>query len=1277
MHENLFFLMLQTKKYNRQAAESEHPTLFALVESLQEPACIVKPDGQVLVINSLFALRFGKTTEECHATNIYDLVEKDVLLRQFAGTLKETSAASCENGKSMMFEDRDGGWNVTVNPVRAASGRIASLFVTLRGIPEQRMAGKKPHVWQDFQNELFEALPCSAIIFDADLQVVAWNRYANDVLFHDGNGCHFCEPSEFFRREEMHSLKQSCVMAQKSGQAQFCEIAVSAKGGSDRTWLMTSSQRIEVEGEPCVILVALDITRRKVLEEELRKSKAIMGQALKVLRAGVWEKDIKNNTLFWSDTMWELFGLDAGRERLSFELWKKVLHTDDRKVIEISELAIKAGTEMNTEFRICLPDGSIRWFTSRGMPERNGRDCVGRYIGAIIDITERKLLEKELVESKVRYRYALDAAQAGIWEWNVRTDEMSWSEQVWKLYGMTPGSQSPTHQLCFDTVHAEDRQMVSQRIKEGVGNLEAVAVEYRAIHPDGSVHWLTSRGMPIFDIDGKLARYIGTIIDITKRKQIELELLENKKRLGYALEAARAGVWEWNTETGENIWSDEIWSLYGLSREPGLVPSFDLWVDSVHPEDREMAIWVTTAASRQQMELNVEYRTIHQDGSVHWLMVRGKPKLDKEGKATGYIGTAIDITERKIVEIKLRESKFRFNFALEATGAGIWEWDVRADRLFWSDQIWKLYGLQPQGNISSRKLWSTNIHTEDHDTAFQAIMSASERQEDFTVEYRVCHNDGAVRWLMCRGVPLPSPDVHAIRYLGMVMDITERRRAEEERKKSQEQLNLVIEKGKIGVMTVDLKTSWVQRTHQYARIFGYDSLVGDWSLSAFLEHIVTEERQTIRQTIERCFETHESYSFECRIHTADNLLRWIWVFGTFSFDSSNGTPYLLNIVQDITDRKQAELFLKESEQKFRNIFELSPVAIGIVEVKDDRLFDVNAAFTGLLGFSRETVIGKKFSELELFLHQHDHDVIMHDLQKHGRVSNRQLALKNRSGKMITVLFSAERIIIAGQNGILMMMSDITVQELQQASINQLEKAVADRTERLREEVKRLHLFLSMISHEYRTPLAIIRGNLDLIDLKSRAGDYVHHREMSKIKQAIERLVEVMEVSIQDSRIQESPDQLIVTNFLAEPAILSQVEAFQSMWPERTVDYSGPINRSEIIGEPGQFKMAIFNLLDNARKYSPPDSPIKLECHNENGEVVITIRNEGKSISGDECSGLFEKYRRGSNAANTGGAGIGLWLVRDIIEHHHGKVTLSGTDTGVEAVISLPLAGQKV
>ncbi len=147
--------------------------------------------------------------------------------------------------------------------------------------------------------------------------------------------------------------------------------------------------------------------------------------------------------------------------------------------------------------------------------------------------------------------------------------------------------------------------------------------------------------------------------DITEQKRIDEELLESKNRFTQALEAAQAGVWQWDLKTNENIWSDELWSLYGLKKDCEK-PSFKLWSDTIHPDDREITIQAVQIAADKAQKMSVEYRVCYPDSSVHWIMSRGKPLRNKQGEVNRYIGTVIDITEQKHTEESLKKQKERF-----------------------------------------------------------------------------------------------------------------------------------------------------------------------------------------------------------------------------------------------------------------------------------------------------------------------------------------------------------------------------------------------------------------------------------------------------------------------------------------------------------------------------------------------------------------------------------------------------------------------------------------
>jgi PAS domain S-box-containing protein len=793
-------------------------------------------------------------------------------------------------------------------------------------------------------------------------------------------------------------------------------------------------------------------------------------------------------------------------------------------------------------------DGERKLIVTLSSAQPTGKSGINKLASVSAIDTAETSLYQALLGHKERISFALSAAHSGIWEWNAQTDKLMWSEEVWALYGLEVGSTTLDNQLCVITVHEEDRAFVSRVIKEAVREGRTASVEYRVIYPeDGSVHWLLSQGSPKYDADGKLVKYIGLITDITERKLVENNLLEYKARLDQALEAAKAGIWEWDLKSGVNFWSDEVWKLYGLESN-GQSPSFALWADTIFPEDREATCKAVREAATEGANISIEYRVRHPDESTHWLLSRGKPIKDSNGIIARYLGTIIDISRQKELEEKLVKNEARMALALEATKAGVWEWNLKKDEVYWSDRIWMLYGLAPDSKPHNHKLCESTVHPDDREQTFGIVMEAANREVNIDIEFRVCHPaDGSLHWLACRGKPQLDKTGNLDRYVGTVMDITERKRLDEE--------------------------------------------------------------------------------------------------------------------------------LRENERKFRSIFDNAPIAISIKEIETGKIIDVNDSWLDLLGYSLEEVTGKTGLELGMHHRESDYQDLLSTVAMRERICNKPLLLKEKNGDLIDVLYSTEFIELDGAAVLLVMMVDITLEKMQQQNISRLEQSIADRNIQLQKEVERLHRFLSMISHEYRTPLAIMRTNLDLIKIKHKMGNYTNKQEFAKIERSIARLVEVLEVSIQESRMADRHKSLANRHkLLLAKIIKSQVDTFSGIWKERKVVFENCPENINIYGEESGIKFAIFNLLDNARKYSPEDSTITIKCSRKDESCVkIVVGNKLLyDLSDEKLEMFFEKYHRGSHASNTAGAGLGLWLVKNIVTQHEGTIILARTGKRIEATIILPV-----
>ena len=276
---------------------------------------------------------------------------------------------------------------------------------------------------------------------------------------------------------------------------------------------------------------------RKSAEELLLKNRETLKLANKISRGGTWQYDLVTNTVAWSEEYYELLGLAPGKVPASFEEWFRRVHLDDLSaVLKEHENAIAEKRDVNIEFRIRRADQQWRWFkqTGRCVYGADGRPL--SMIGITFDITERKQAEEALRQSEEQLRLALEAANMGAWEYEIRSEAVKWSSNLEAIHGLAPGSFGGTFDDFRNEIHAEDRQNVLESLARSIEDGAQHEIEYRIIRPDGAIRWLEGKGQVIRDGTGKAVRMTGLCVDITERKCAE----EEREQLLRSERAARA-----------------------------------------------------------------------------------------------------------------------------------------------------------------------------------------------------------------------------------------------------------------------------------------------------------------------------------------------------------------------------------------------------------------------------------------------------------------------------------------------------------------------------------------------------------------------------------------------------------------------------------------------------------------------------------------------------------------------------------------------------------------
>jgi two-component system CheB/CheR fusion protein len=267
------------------------------------------------------------------------------------------------------------------------------------------------------------------------------------------------------------------------------------------------------------------------------------------------------------------------------------------------------------------------------------------------DITERKRAEEALKESAVHLNRSQEVAHLGSWELDLSRNELTWSDETYRIFGFQPQEFRASYDAFLEAVHPEDRGAVdaaySDSVREGKDSYE---IEHRIVKKTtGEIRIVHEKFEHFRDASGKIVRSVGMVHDITERKLAEETLRLSEQRRSLALEAAQAGTWEWDLLTNENIWSNELWSLYGLEAN-SCKPSYEEWRKVAHPDDLEKTEQILHDAILQGIAYNTEWRVNLPDGSERWLMSRGQPLRDQHNRVVRYLGIVMDITERKRAE---------------------------------------------------------------------------------------------------------------------------------------------------------------------------------------------------------------------------------------------------------------------------------------------------------------------------------------------------------------------------------------------------------------------------------------------------------------------------------------------------------------------------------------------------------------------------------------------------------------------------------------------------
>src|SRR6267378_629076 len=396
-------------------------------------------------------------------------------------------------------------------------------------------------------------------------------------------------------------------------------------------------------------------------------------------------------------------------------------------------------------------------------------------------------LSRDLQESKARLEEAQRVAHVGHWEWDLETDVVVWSDETYRIFGLSPQERPMDLATVRAMVHPEDRESLYRGVDEDLVDGVRPDAEFRIVRPNGEVRtvhsvtpkrWSSMPGDAKRDASGRPYKLFGTVQDITDRKRAEEALKQSQFYLSEGQRLAHMGSWASN-DLGIR-WSDEVYKIYGLDPQNG-APNLKQYLATIHPDDRASMAETIRAMHEERCGCDVTKRIVRPDGEVRYVRCVGVPVFEG-GVFKAFHGTTMDVTEHELLTQELRRERAYLTEAQSLTHTGSWACNLLTREIFHSsDENARLYGFDPnQGAIPFDRFYNA-ILAEDEVALRAKLENAIREGADYDIEFRIRRTDGAIRFL--RGIGHHNPSQEIGEYIGITMDITERKRAEEEREK--------------------------------------------------------------------------------------------------------------------------------------------------------------------------------------------------------------------------------------------------------------------------------------------------------------------------------------------------------------------------------------------------------------------------------------------------------------------------------------------------------------
>ena len=800
--------------------------------------------------------------------------------------------------------------------------------------------------------------------------------------------------------------------------------------------------------------------------------------------------------------------------------------------------------------------------------------------------------------------------------------------------------------------HPDDIQKTLETWKHSVATHEPYEIEYRLRRHDGKYRWHLGRANPIFDDEGNIQLWLGTNTDIHDQKQTEEALKiseENYRNIFNSMDQGYC-LMEMIFDDDNNPIDYRFLEINPtFSQQTGLKDAKGKTAKELVPdlEDKWIQIYGKIALTGES-----HYFVEGSAAMNRWFDVHAFKVGDEGSNKVALLFT--DISSKKEAEEEKENAQKMLRFALSAGSIDVWVWDIIHDKVISSEVLANVFSLNPK-KISSEGLplndFLQAIHPDDRAYVQDQINESVKNGSLLEIEYRVLNKDNEIKWVITRGKPEFNSVGKAVRFPGVLMDITERKKAE---------LSLLRREQDFRTLADNIsQLAWMTDDKGY--IFWYNKRWFDYTGTSLSEmegwqwqnvHHPDHVARVVKK-FSNAINEGEVWEDIFPLLGKDGKYRWFLSRAIPIKDENGKIENWFGTNTDITQLRETEKQLNFQNSLFEAQQEVSPLGILVIS-PEGKIITYNKRFVDL--WSMEDIIDEIETDDEAIDFVEDqivnYEAFRSDIKScyENRTKNHQ-KLYFKNGQILDRYGSP----VIGENGhnfgYVWFFMDNTEQE----------KLAKQKDE-----------FLGIASHELKTPLTIVKAYMQLLEQQisepqlqsyiSKSADYVN-----KLDALITDLFDV-------SKILAGKLQFQFMDIKFDDLVNNTIESASQIYNTHVLVKEGSTSDTIISGDRTRLEQVLINLISNGIKYSPDGEKIHIKCEVEGDNIIVAVTDFGIGIPKHAQQKLFDRFYRVDDASDRfSGLGIGLFIVSEIISRHYGKVWLESEEgKGSTFYFSLPV-----